>query len=112
MFLVSDRPLLHAGAVRQPGQPFEEPDTRIALQLIERGTVRKATPPRVHYETKVITPEAAEVSARPFRHGTVPDPESKTVAAEGDSIFSEAGLSERGAVDPGRRRRRSRSAAE
>jgi len=45
------------------GQPFTIDDDR-GKQLIEAGTARKNEPPRIVYQTKVITPEAPEVSAQ------------------------------------------------
>lgn len=90
-------------------QGFECRDD-LATELLKGGMVRNALPPKVQYETKVITPEAPEVSARqPFRDVPVPDQKSQGVAPEGDRMFSESDLSTNRTTDPRGRGRRSGS---
>lgn len=66
-------------------QEFECEDER-AQQLLKSGYVRHANPPKVQYETKVVTPEAPEVSARE---------QDETVDAEGNKVVSNSNISER-----------------
>jgi hypothetical protein len=88
------------------GQEFDCDDAA-AYQLVTAGMARKAAPPAVRYETKVIVPEAPEVRAREmFRHLPVSDAEPATVASEGDRMLSATDPSPRGAADSGGRRGR------
>src|SRR5580658_7170856 len=89
------------------GEEFECEDS-IATELLRAGFVRKPGSPTVRYETKVIVPEAPQVSARqPFRHLPVSDPRPETVASEGDYVFPPpADQQQRGAAHPGGRRGR------
>jgi hypothetical protein len=92
-----------------PDQEFDVRD-EVANELLKSGMVRHATPPRVEYETKVITPEAPEVGPRqPFRDVLVPNPKQEDVVAEGNPVLSAANLSSGGTPDFGRRGGRSRS---
>jgi hypothetical protein len=68
MKVIANRQLQgHYGSVG-PDQEFECQD-ETGSELLKRGLVRHVRPPKVQYETKVITPaEAPQVSARePFR---------------------------------------------
>jgi hypothetical protein len=86
------------------GQKFEVADD-VAADLLQRSVVRRAEPPKVLYETKVIAPEAPEVAPRlPFRHSSLPDEGPAALATEGDRVLPVAGLSKQGTADPGRRR--------
>ena len=91
------------------GQQFEcEPE--IALQLLAAGFVRRVGPTAVQYETKVIVPEAPEVSARPgFRHLSVPHAKPEGVASASDTVLPASGGKKRGAADPVGRHRRAGS---
>lgn len=113
MRLVATRQVLIGGlGTFLMGQEFDAPDD-VAKQLMANGVARHPDPPRVVYQTKVITPEAPEVSARhPFRHSGMFDAESAELAAEGDSSVPESDVSERGVAHPGGRGRRTRPASE
>ena len=95
------------------GQTFELPDG-LAMQLLKAGKVRKADPPRVQYETRVIIPEsrtiqpeAPEVSARPpFRDVPVSDPQPPSMAPESHSVLPAANVQGQRVADSGRRGRR------
>jgi hypothetical protein len=70
MLLVSDRQLTRGQHTYLAGEPFEEPDTVIAFDMVHRGVARLFRPPEIIYQTKVITPEVREVRpevAAPFR---------------------------------------------
>jgi hypothetical protein len=83
------------------GQGFECQDD-IGRQLLRDGSVRLPEEPRILYDTKVIVPQAPEVSARqPFRDVPVHHEEPAAVAPEGDSVLSSAKLSEPRNVDRG-----------
>jgi hypothetical protein len=104
MLLVSDSQLYIKGTDYQAGIPFEI-DEDEGQFLIARGTARKAEPPKVLYETKVIRP--AEVGpVIPFRDVPMPDAQPETVAAAGNPMLSKSDLAEQGIADPGRRRGR------
>ena len=104
--LTGDYGRVHAG---------EEFDARedVAQDLLRRSLVRRPDPPRVEYETKVIRPEAPEVSARqqPFRHVPVSDEESEEVAPASDRVLRESDVSASGTDDPGGRAKGARSGA-
>ncbi|HEV8189450.1 MAG TPA: hypothetical protein VGP83_16975 [Pyrinomonadaceae bacterium] len=95
-----------------PDQPFEVRD-ETAQVLLRKNMARTAASPAVEYETKVITPEAPTVSARPpFRNLSVFNAQPEDVVAESHREFSDADLPQQPAPDPvrraGRARRRSR----
>ena len=93
------------------GQEFECEEAT-ARELLSAGMVRKTGPPIVRYETKVIVPEAPEVSARhSFRDVPVSDEEPEAVAAQSHPVLRAADAPERGTADSGGRGRRSGSAA-
>jgi hypothetical protein len=78
--------------------------------LIHNHMARKADPPRIEYQTKVIKPEAPEVSPRePFCDVRLPYEEPPTVAPESAPSISAADVQERGDAHPRRRRGRPRS---
>jgi len=88
------------------GQEFECRDD-LARQLVKAGSARKADPPRVTYETKVVVLEAPEVSARlPFRDVPVRHEESPPVDPESDRVLPESDLPTPGDADSGGRRKR------
>lgn len=92
-----------------PDQEFEARD-EIAVELIARGNARHARPPKIQYETKIITPVAPVVSARePFRDGAVSNAQPKVVDTEGHRVLSTADLSDSGAADTRGRGRRTGS---
>ena len=94
------------------GQEFDCHDAT-ALELLAAGVVRRAGPPAVRYETKVIAPEAPEVSARePFPDMPLPDPQPETVAPESDSVLPGTDVREEGTADSRGRRGHPRSGAE
>jgi hypothetical protein len=91
------------------GQQFEAED-ELALHLIKGQMAHKADPPRIEYQTKVIVPEAPEVSPRePFRDLLMPDETAPTVAPESNRILPQSDVQERIDADPRRRGRRPRS---
>lgn len=112
MKVIANRQMIGEYGQVSPDQEFECRDEK-AHELLKLGKVRHAAPPKVEYETKVITPsEAPEVSARePFPGDSdLPDTESETVDGEGNSVLSESNLLEGGT--PGGRRRGRRSGSD
>ena len=106
MRLIANRQLTGVYGSVVAGDGFDVEDAT-GRQLMSAGLARRADPPRVQYETKVITPEAPEVSARqPFRDSALPHEEPPSVAPESDSLLPPANVSESGAADRGRRGRR------
>lgn len=92
MKLIANRQLRGVYGLVVPGQTFDCPDD-VAAELLKKEVARMALPPRVQYETKVVTPEAPEVSARqPFRDVPVLDAQPETVAPESDRVFSTTDL--------------------
>ncbi len=88
------------------GQEFDcSPEE--AKKLIERGCARKADPPKILYDTKIIRALAPQVSARqPFRDLSVSNEEPEGLATTGDPVLSLANVqAERVADRRGRRRR-------
>jgi hypothetical protein len=91
------------------GKEFYCEDEEQARELIRTGKVFSPAPPRVQYETKVIVPEAPEVSARlPFRDVPVSHQESTSVVAESDPVLPSADVPKSGTPDLGGRRGRAR----
>lgn len=96
------------------GQEFNVNDENDAKQLISRGMARRASPPRILYQTKparfetpTIQAEAPGVSARdPFLYGALPNPQQTGVATEGDHVLASANVSEPRTADSGGRRGR------
>jgi len=87
MRLIANSQLTGAYGTVVAGQEFDCEDAT-AVELVRNCVARKAAPPAVRYETKVIAPEAPEVSPRqPFRHLPVSDTRPETVAPEGDLVF-------------------------
>ncbi len=104
MRLVCNRPQLHGdyGDVVL-GQEFDCED-HTARELIGLGHARIPDPPQVLYETKVVTPEAPQVSARqPFHHLPLSDKEQTAVAPQSDPLLPAADLPEPGTAHPLRR---------
>ena len=96
------------------GQEFEVDEETAAhletLGVVEPRIVYASGP--LLYSTKVITPEAPEVGARPaFRDVPVRNAKPSTVAAEGDPVLSEPDVPAQGAADSGRWAGRKRSGA-
>jgi hypothetical protein len=109
MLIVSDRQLYIGGIMHPEGMPFEADDIT-AARLLEDGAARKATPPRIIYETKVTRP--SEVGPiQPFRDLPVRDEEPKELVADGDHVLPGADLAKSGASDNRGRGRRSRFGA-
>lgn len=93
------------GTVQEDGI-FDCPED-IALQLLAMNKARKADPPKIVKETKVITPPEVGPIV-PFRDGAVPDAQSKGMATEGNSVLSKSDLAKQGTSDPRGRRGRFR----
>lgn len=107
MRLIANRQLTGDHGFVLEGQTFESSTEEQAKQLIQRGLARAADPPKVLYQTKVIYPEAPEVSARPpFRDGAVHHAEPPPVAPEGDSVLPEPDVPLQGDADHSGRRGR------
>jgi hypothetical protein len=88
------------------GQEIDVSD-ELGRELLKNGVMRKPDPPQIKYETKIIIPEAPEVSARQvFRNLLMSDQESETVAAESDPVLSEPDIPESGTADSSGRRGR------
>jgi hypothetical protein len=86
MLLVANKPFFDVATGRRAaGEVFDEPRAKVAAQLLRAGLARELVAPmpaRVHYETKVVAPEAPAVSAAlPFRDVPNPDPEPPALAA-------------------------------
>src|ERR1035438_9212162 len=108
MRLIANRQLAGDYGRADAGQTFEA-SAEVARSLIERGLARPWKEPKVLYETKVITPEAPEVSARPpFRNVPVSDAEPAPVAPAGDPVLPRSDVSKPRTAHPGRWGRRSR----
>jgi hypothetical protein len=102
MRLIANRQLTGEYGTVIAGQEFECSD-QIAHELLAQGMVRKADPPKVVYETKVVRP--AEVGpTQPFRNVPVPDQEPAPVDPPRDRVVQIADL-QGTAHAPGRRRR-------
>jgi hypothetical protein len=100
MKLIANRQLRGVYGLAAPGQTFDCPDD-VAGELLRKQVARIAASPRVQYETKVIVPEAPEVSARqPFRDVPVLDAESPTVAPQSSRVFSTTNLPPLRDADP------------
>lgn len=109
MRLIANRQLFGEYGLVAPGDDFEVRD-EIATQLLRAGVVRKADPPTVQYETKVIVPEAPEVSPRqPFRDMPVFDARSPELDRKGNREFSTTDVPAIRTDDPRGRDRRSGS---
>jgi len=107
MRLIANRQLCGSYGVVGPGQEFNvEDDT--GLQLISNGVAYRPNPPRILYQTKVITPEAPMVGAGPFCDVPMCDSQPTEVAASGDTMFSVADVPKQGNVDSVKRRGRPR----
>lgn len=107
MRLIAHRQLHNPGlyGTVAEGHEFDCSDENVAGQLIQSGLARKSEPPKILYETKVMTPR--EVGpAIPFRDVPVPDEKPEAVAAAGYPVLPEPNLSEPGAADSRRRRGR------
>lgn len=91
MRVIANRQLTGVYGTVVAGQEFECPD-EVARQLLYSGVVRKADPPQVLYETKVVRP--AEVGpTQPFRDLSVPDKGQETMASPRDPVVQVADLS-------------------
>lgn len=100
MQVIANRQLHGEYGTVPPDQLFECRD-EIGQQLLKSGLVRHARPPKVEYDTKIIRPEAPEVSPRePFRDRSVPHEKPEVVASEGDPLFPPADLSQDRTTDP------------
>ena len=108
MLLVSDRPLYIAKVMHPEGIPFECSDDRTVSQLIAEGIARPALPPKILYETKVVSPPEVGPTI-PFRDGAVSDEKQTEVAAEGNPVLPSSNVPEQGASNPGRWREHGRS---
>lgn len=112
MRVVANRQLNGDYGLKNPGDIIDNLPPHLEKDYLARGVVSPAVDPKVQYETKVVRPEAPEVSARePFRDVSVSDEESEAVASEGDSMLSESGVHEEGTADHRGRGRRKGSAA-
>jgi hypothetical protein len=112
MRVIANRQLNGDYGLKNPGDIIDNLPPHLEKDYLARGVVSPAEDPKVLYETKVISPEAPEVSARePFRNVPVPDEESTDMVAEGDSVLSESDVQEEGTADSRRRGRRKGSAA-
>lgn len=89
------------------GQEFDCPDD-IAQELIAQGKARKADPPKILKETKVISPpEVGPVI--PFRDVSMSDKKQEKVASEGNQVLSQSDAPKPRAADSGGRGKRLRS---
>ncbi len=94
MRLICDRPQLTgnygpnaAQSTVLLGQQFEASDD-LGRHLIQNGLAHRADPPKVLYETKVVTPEAPEVSPRlPFHNLPLHHEEQAGVATESNPML-------------------------
>ena len=108
MQVIANRQLRGEYGTVTPDQQFECRD-ETAQALLKSGMVRPAAPPKIQYETKIIVPEAPEVSPRePFRDMPVSHAQSPDLATESDRMFPVADLSSDRTTDPRGRGGRSR----
>lgn len=110
MRLISNRQLTGDYGSVAAGEQFECSED-VGAHLLRQGSARRADPPRILYDTKIVVPEAPTVGARlPFRNCPLHNPESAPVAPEGDSVLPAADVPEgtQGTTDPVRRRGRPR----
>ena len=107
--LIANRPMCGDFGNVNAEQEFSASESD-ADSLVRRGLARYAKPPKIQYSTKVVTPEAPEVSADPsFRDVPVRDEKPKEVAPAGDPALSSADAPEPGTAHPKRRGGRPRS---
>lgn len=93
------------------GQQFEAIDDH-ARELLAAGLADRVQPLQVQYETKIVVPEASEVSPRlPFRDVSLPDAQPAPLAPESDRVLADSNLRSQRAADSGGRRRRAGSGA-
>ncbi len=92
---------------KDAGETFECAD-QTARELLAMGLVRKAEPPAVHYETKIIRPTEVGPTV-PFRDVFTPDQKPEEVAAACDPVLPVADAPKPGIIGGLRRRGRSRS---
>jgi predicted ester cyclase len=108
MRVIANRQITGEYGSKVAGDVFEVRD-ELAEDLLRRELVRRADPPRIIYQTKIIVPEAPEVSARPpFRDVSMPDQKPQGMATQGDTVLSGSNISPQGTSDPRGRRRRER----
>lgn len=107
MLLIAHRQLTGVYGTVAPGDQFNCPDD-IAKELIHAGLVHKADPPKILYETKVITPPEVGPT-QPFPYMPLSDARSEGVVDAGDPMLSGADISKQGNADSGRRQGRPRS---
>lgn len=106
MRLIASRQLTGDWGTVTAGQGFDVPPD-IAKQLLESGVANIPPAPKILYETKVVTPEAPEVSPRPpFRDVPVSHAASPSVAPKSHSVLPAANLPGQRTTDSGRRGKR------
>lgn len=107
MRVIANKPLRGEYGYVVADQEFDVRDD-LAEQLLKKGMVRHARPPKVQYETRVITMEAPEVSPRePFRDMPLPDEKPEAVVTESNQLLSVADVPPSRAIDSRGRGRRS-----
>lgn len=89
------------GYVRE-GEVFDVRDD-LGRELLQLGNVRVPDPPKVIYETKIVTPEAPEVASSPFRDVHLPDQGPVEVSGPFHCVLSGTDISTLRVVDRGRR---------
>ena len=113
MRLVAGSQLTGSYGTVQAGEEFECHDAT-AQELLLAGLAKRAGPPAVRYETKVIVPSQAAfgggAASESFRDVPLPDAGPETVVAEGDYVFPDPNAPKFGAADSVRRAGRPRSA--
>jgi hypothetical protein len=114
MKIISEKQLHGEYGTVPPHTEFEARE-ETGNELIRMGYARHVRPPKVQYETKVVTPaEAPEVSARePFRDVPHVDEESAGVGTEGHKVLRSDNIFESGTSDSrGRGRRKGSDSGE
>jgi hypothetical protein len=106
MRLIANRQLTGNYGTVVAGQHFETTED-IGAYLVRENMARVASAPRIHYDTKVITPAADEVTEQnPFRYVPMPHPQPAPVATGSNSELSGPNASTTPTIDRLRRPRR------
>lgn len=107
--LIAHRLLTGSFGTVPAGEPFDA-DPEEAQQLVERDLAHHANAPKVEYESKIIAPEAPEVSAsESFRNRDVRNKKSKGVASGSNKKLSGSNAPKPRTADSKRRSGRSGS---
>ena len=108
MILIANRQLVGSYGTARPGDRINVTDDDAVKELLRSGVASIPPPPRIFYETKVVTapPEGA---GNTFRHLYMPNDKPEVeVAPSGDPVVQVANVSTEAAPASPRRRGRPR----